>query len=96
MPTQKSTYEAPKLPLEANFESVEIYKALSTANRSLAELKGLAKSIPNQGILIDSLTLQEARASSAIENIVTTQDDLFRVEISMERTASGPTKEVAL
>jgi len=56
----------------------------------------LAKSIPNQGILIDSLTLQEARASSAIENIVTTQDDLFRVDISMERNTSGPTKEVAL
>ena len=56
----------------------------------------MAKSIPNQGILIDSLTLQEARASSAIENIVTTQDDLFRADISVERNASGPTKDVAL
>lgn len=96
MSSHKSTYQIPKLPPEINFESVEIYKALSAANRSLAELKGLAKSIPNQGILIDSLTLQEARASSAIENIVTTQDDLFRVDMAIDSTAHGPTKEVAL
>ncbi|MGK0284441.1 MAG: Fic family protein [Patiriisocius sp.] len=96
MPSHKSTYEIPKLPPESDFESVEIYKALFKATRSLAELKGSAKSIPNQGILVNSLTLQEARASSAIENIVTTQHDLFRADISMDRKAPGPTKEVAL
>jgi len=52
--------------------------------------------IPNQGILIDTLSLQEAKASSEIENIVTTQDDLFRAEVSRGLPASGPVKEVAL
>lgn len=96
MTTHKSTYEIPDLPPGYDFETVEIYKALANATRSLAELKGLAKSIPNQAILIDSLTLQEAKASSEIENIVTTQDDLFRADITLERKASGPSKEVAL
>ena len=44
----------------------------------MAELKGVAASIPNQNILINTLTLREAQDSSAIENIVTTQDDLYR------------------
>lgn len=96
MPALKIHIRNPHLPPEYGFESVAIYKALAKATRSLAELKGLATSIPNQGILIDSLTLQEAKASSEIENIVTTQDDLFRIDITMERKASGPAKEVAL
>lgn len=72
----------PLLPLSqidpARFETPAIFRALIAANRALAELKGLAASIPNQNILINTLTLQEARDSSAIENIVTTQDDLYR------------------
>ena len=54
-------------------------KALARANRALAELKGRAATIPNQTILIDTLALQEAKASSEIENIVTTRDNLFQV-----------------
>jgi Fic family protein len=49
---------------------------LPIAHAALAELKGLASAIPNQGILINTLGLQEARDSSAIENIITTHDDL--------------------
>lgn len=60
------------------FETAAILKRLNTASRNLAELKGVAASIPNQNILISTLTLQEARDSSAIENIVTPQDDLYR------------------
>ena len=60
------------------FETTDILKRLNRASRTLAELKGVAASIPNQNILISTLTLQEARDSSAIENIVTTQDDLYR------------------
>ncbi|WP_198135716.1 Fic/DOC family N-terminal domain-containing protein [Sagittula stellata] len=52
-------------------------KALTRASRALSDLKGQAKTIPNQGILIDTLALQEAKASSEIENIATTQDELF-------------------
>ena len=60
------------------FESPAILKRLASASRKLAELKGIAASIPNQGILINALGLQEAKDSSEIENIVTTTDQLFQ------------------
>lgn len=60
------------------FETPAILKKTATASRMLAELKGLAASMPNQGILINNLTLQEAKDSSATENIVTTHDELFK------------------
>lgn len=75
------------------FETAAILKKLNTASRNLAELKGVAASIPNQGILISTLTLQEARDSSAIENIVTTQDDLYREE-DPATAAGSAVKEV--
>ncbi len=75
------------------FETVPVFRALVSANRALAELKGLAASIPNQNILINTLTLQEARDSSAIENIVTTQDDLYREDDPAEAVGTA-TKEV--
>ncbi len=75
------------------FETPAIFKALIGANRALAELKGLAASIPNQNILINTLTLQEARDSSAIENIVTTQDDLYREQDPTDAVSTA-TKEV--
>lgn len=53
------------------FDSPTILKKLATSSRRLAELKGLAASMPNQGILINTLGLQEAKDSSEIENIVT-------------------------
>lgn len=60
------------------FETPAVLKKIATASRQLAELKGLAASMPNQAILINTLGLQEAKDSSAIENIVTTHDELFR------------------
>ena len=62
----------------AIFETPAVLKKAVTAGRKLAELKGLAASMPNQAILINTLALQEAKDSSAIENIVTTHDELFR------------------
>lgn len=96
MTSHQSTYQIPDLPPLAELETLEIYKALAAANRHLAELKGRASVIPNQGILIDTLSLQEAKASSEIENIVTTQDDLFKAEVSNRLPSFGPVKEVAL
>ena len=61
-----------------DFETPVILKKTAIASRKLAELKGLAASIPNQGILINTLGMQEAKDSSAIENIVTTHDELFK------------------
>ena len=78
-----------------DLETVPVLKALAAANRGLAELKGRAATIPNPRILIDTLTLQEARASSAIENIVTTQDELFRAGLATGSSASAEAKEVA-
>lgn len=81
------------------FDTPAILKKLVSANRRLAELKGVAASMPNQGILIGTLGLQEAKDSSAIENIVTTHDELFRE--AAERSLDGDThgsaaaKEVA-
>lgn len=77
------------------FETTAILKRLNVASRKLAELKGVAASIPHQGILINTLGLQEAKDSSAIENIVTTHDELFR-EAAFPQGANAPaTKEVA-
>lgn len=72
----------PILPLHeldpTRFDSPALLKRLNAASRALAELKGVAASIPNQDILISTLALQEAKDSSAIENIITTHDELYR------------------
>jgi len=88
--------ELPTLPIagEASLESVRVLKALARAHRFLAELKGMAKSTPNEGILISSLTLQEAKDSSAIENIITTHDELFRVGDAKAEKTNLTAKEV--
>lgn len=77
------------------FDRPDILKQLNAASRSLAELKGVAGSMPNQGILISTLGLQEAKDSSEIENIITTQDELFRELAFPDAAASAATKEVA-
>lgn len=91
-----SSYDIPLLPLSYDLESKEILKQLNQANRRLAELKGVAMTIPNENILISTLTLQEAKDSSEVENIVTTQDDLYQgaaASIS-ELAVNAATKEV--
>lgn len=89
------TYAIADLPPKLNVESPTVLRALSSAHRYLAELKGRATAIPNQGILIDTLALQEAKASSEIENIVTTQDELFQASLFTEGSGSAAAKEVA-
>lgn len=86
---------APLTRLHAGaFESPAILKKTAIAGRKLAELKGLAASMPNQGILINTLALQEAKDSSAIENIVTTHDELFRGYAFPDLVAEPTAKEV--
>ncbi len=88
-------YIIPTLPLPYDLETKEILKQVNRANRKLAELKGVALTIPNEQILINSLTLQEAKDSSEVENIVTTQDDLYRAELNLKETAiNASAKEV--
>lgn len=92
----KPTYSIPDLPPPVVLETVPVLKALTAASRALADLKGQARTIPNQGILIDTLALQEAKASSEIENIVTTQDELFQADLFPDDPQSPAAKEVAL
>ena len=88
------TYRVPSLPPRADLETQSILKSAALAHRHLAELKGRAISVPNPEILIDTLTLQEARASCEIENIVTTQDDLYRAAVFPESQWNPAAKEV--
>lgn len=81
------------LPLDVDLESKAVLKKLASAHRYLAELKGVSKTIPNETILISTLTLQEAKDSSAIENIITTHDELFKAQL-FEDIINLPTKEV--
>ena len=92
-----SEYLIPTLPLSYDLETKEILRQVNRANRKLAELKGVALTIPNEQILISSLTLQEAKDSSEVENIVTTQDDLYRAGMEIPYDIiSAATKEVLL
>jgi len=76
------------------FETPAILKKLASSSRKLAELKGMAVSIPNQDILINTLALQEAKDSSEIENIVTTHDELFKHDVQPESFTNLAAKEV--
>lgn len=77
-----SEYILAKLPLDKNIETKQVLKKVISANIALAELKGAARAIPNQAILINALSLQEAKDSSEIENIITTHDELYRASVS--------------
>ena len=88
-------YNIPKLPLDFDFETKAIMRQVTKSNRRLAELKGVALTIPNENILLSSLVLQEALDSSAVENIVTTSDELYRAELDINGgLTNAATKEV--
>ena len=65
-------------PQREKIETIEILRETNKATAALAELKGIANTIPNQSILINAIVLQEAKRSSEIENIITTQDELYK------------------
>jgi Fic family protein len=81
------------LPFNFDFYKKDIIKKVISANRALAQLNGVSQKIPNQNILINSLSLQEAKDSSEIENIVTTHDELYRSQVD-KAFISTQTKEV--
>ena len=84
----------PPLPPEEDLETPAVLKAAISANRSLAELKGKSESLPNPSILVNSIVLQEAKASSEIENVVTTNDRLFTALSANDSSVDPQTKEV--
>ena len=86
--------DLPPLPPKSDVETKAILKKTIAARSALAELKGLGKTLPNQALLLDSLVLQEAKASSEIENIITTSDALFRAFTAKTKQVDPATKEV--
>jgi Fic family protein len=90
----KSSKKLLPLPLDWDIETKTILKSLPSAHAALAELKGIASTMPNQSILINTLGLQEAKDSSAIENIITTHDDLYKSELNLDSYKSLNAKEV--
>ena len=82
------------LPIKQDLETKAVLKKLTQAHRALAELKGIITSIPNQSILLETLTLREARESSAIENIISTFDEVYQSNLFSNIFASPAAKEV--
>ncbi len=84
----------PDLPPAANLETPEIFKACIRANRLLAELKGFCQTLPNPELLLNTIVLQESKESSAIENIVTTQDELYKATLMGDKVKNQAAREV--
>ncbi len=84
----------PDLPPKVNLEGKKMFKKIITASRALSELKGAITNLPNPLLFIDTINLQEAQASSAIENIVTTQDELFQTSVVEKKVEDNALKEV--
>ncbi len=89
-----TNYSPQELPPSIELETKKILKSATTANRYLAELKGVSENIPNQSILINTLALQEAKDSSEIENIITTHDEMYKAELYSDLVSSSAAKEV--
>ena len=93
--TSMNTTSISLLPPKAELESRSVLRSLTRAHRYLAELKGLAATIPNEQILIDTLSLQEAKDSSEIENVITTQDDLYKANLFENHIKNPAAKQVS-
>lgn len=91
---KKMNYRIPLLPLDIDLETKAVLKKAATTRSALAEMKGAATSIPNQSILISTLSLREAKDSSEIENIVTTNDELYKSDYYARLFISQSAKEV--
>lgn len=87
-------YMPPMLPLTEDIQTTDIYKKLISAHKYLAELKGVVETIPNEAILINTLTIQEAKDSSEIESIITTHDELYKAELFTDILKNSAAKEV--
>lgn len=86
----------PALPPSGEcYQDEKLYSLLTSASRKLAELKGIAAMLPNQSIFINTIALREAKASSAIENIFITDDELYKALAYQEdETVHGAAKEI--
>lgn len=81
-------------PPDEKIITIEVLQALNNSNKALAELKGLAGKLPNQAMLVNTIALREAKASTEIENIFTTDDELYKSLAMGEPFLEGNAKEV--
>lgn len=86
--------DLPLLPPKADLETKEILTKTIKASRALAQLNGAIRNLPNPSLFLDTLHLQEAKASSEIENIITTNDDLYQAAVADKKFDNPATKEV--
>jgi Fic family protein len=89
--------DLPDLPIhEKLYRTINIMEQLANAKAALGRLHGRSIAIPNQGVLINTISLQEAKASSEIENIFTTDDELYQAYSEKEEDTAlkGAPKEV--
>lgn len=86
--------DLPPLPPFAEFETKEVLTKTIKASRALAELNGAIRNLPNPSLFLGTLHLQEAKASSEIEQIITTNDDLYKAVVSDKKFNNSATKEV--
>lgn len=86
--------DLPLLPPQAELETKEILTKTIRASRALAQLNGAIRNLPNPSLFLDTLHLQEAKASSEIENIITTNDDLYQAVVADKKFGNPATKEV--
>ncbi|ANH83563.1 addiction module protein [Niabella ginsenosidivorans] len=89
-------HSLPLLPVQKDIETKAVLRKTTQAHKALAELKGITSSIPNENILLETLTLREAKESSAIENIISTFDEVYQSNLFNNQFASAATKEVYL
>ena len=87
--------DLPLLPIkEELYRTVDLFESLGNAKAALGRLQGRSAVIPNQGLLINTISLQEAKISSQIENIFTTDDELYKAFSDKSSEATGASKEV--
>ena len=93
--TEKAFNDLPFLPpAKEKIETITVLRQLVKSSVALAELKGLANTLPNQNILLNAIILKEARASSEIENVITTHDKLYQALSAKNTQIDAATKEV--
>ena len=91
---KKPYNDLPLLPPKADIETKEILRKTISAGRALAQLNGTLLNLPNPTLFLDTIYLQEAKASSEVENIITTNDELYKSLVADRKVENSATKEV--
>jgi Fic family protein len=86
--------DLPLLPPMADIETKQILRKTISAGRALAQLNGTLLNLPNPTLFLDTIYLQEAKASSEVENIITTNDELYKSFVADRKIENLAIKEV--